>query len=96
MNFRTKYIPLVDADDTGLSKVPLFFSYGEEDVRSQHDFYLEEYEKGSFALHSRKHLIPSDYMVLRIHCPLCGKVMTPDTTHPLSNNLVSYKCRRCS
>ena len=49
-----KYHPLIDCDDSGIEKVPMFFSLDQDVVADQHSHYLEEIVPRRYRLISRE------------------------------------------
>ena len=70
-----KYHPLNDCDDSGMEKVPMFFSLDRDIVADQHSLYLEEIVPRRYRLISRDAQSQALATGYKIHCPSCGTVM---------------------
>lgn len=87
-----RYYPLIDSDDSGLDKSPLFFTDDVETVKANHKFYLTEFVPQHYRLMARE---PQEYENFNIHCPHCGKVMNRIASSINKNTLGLYTCNEC-
>lgn len=91
-----KYYPLIDCDSAGKEKAPLFYSDDEATVRQSHEMYLQEIVPQFYRLCSVNRVSTASAKAYTIHCPLCGKGMTP-ISQPVDNyHLALYSCRNCN
>ena len=91
-----KYHPLVDCDTDGKDKIPMFFSGDETTVRTSHGMYLEEIVPKYYRLRSVGGTLAKTVAAYIIHCPLCGKGMTPVASAMDKHRLALYSCRNCN
>lgn len=90
-----KYHPLIDCDDSGTEKVPLFFSLDRDVVSDQHSQYLEEIIPRRYRLISRDAQSQALATGYKIHCPSCGTVMDR-ISNPIDQHKLSlYSCPKC-
>ena len=92
---KIRYHPLIDVDTDGKEKVPMFFSADETAVRRFHGMYLEEIVPKHYRLRSVRGVLPETAKAFTIHCPLCGKGMTPVSRPVDEHRLALYCCRNC-
>lgn len=91
-----RYHPLIDADTSGTEKVPLFAVKEQETVREHHNLWLREVSPANYWLTSKEPMKQETAEGLKIHCPLCGKIMET-ICRPLNEHQLSlYRCRECS
>ena len=90
-----KYYPLIDCDSIGAEKTPMFFSDDEDTVRQSHEMYLQEIVPQYYRLCSVGGLSAASSKTYIIHCPLCGKGMTPISAPVDKYHLALYCCRNC-
>jgi len=90
-----RYYPLIDIDDSGQYKQPMFASEKERVVRSCHRYYLAEESRGKYRLHAREAHQMRDYIGFHIRCPKCGKEMQIDDIHVNDHILARYICGYC-
>ena len=90
-----KYYPLIDCDSIGAEKTPLFFSDDEDTVRQSHEMYLQEIVPQYYRLCSVGGVSAANAKTYTIHCPLCGKGMTPISAPVDKYHLALYCCRNC-
>lgn len=89
-----RYFPLIDGDDSGMEKVPMFFTTDEDTVRKNHKMYLTEINRTYYRLKS-VNAIPKGQRYFFIHCPLCGNVMNTISAPQDSFTLAIYHCQNC-
>ena len=91
----SKYYPLVDADSTGLDKVPLFPANRIADALGKCNFALAEIAPHRYTLLAMKPLDgdPDQY---HIHCPMCGKAMAQIVPYKSDHLLGEYACENCN
>ena len=80
-----RYYPLINIDGEGTEKFPVFFSYSEKTARSNHMYFLEEYERDCYILHYRSGAIVD----FTVRCPKCGKTLH----HQYSNYYTCLSCK---
>lgn len=90
-----KYYPLIDCDSAGTEKAPMFFSGDENTVRQSHEMYLQEIVPQYYRLCSVGGTSVESAKTYTIHCPLCGKGMTPISASVDKHHLALYCCRNC-
>ena len=90
-----KYYPLIDCDSIGTEKTPMFFSDDEDTVRQSHEMYLQEIVPQYYRLCSVGGISVASAKTYTIHCPLCGKGMTPISSRVVEHRLALYYCRNC-
>lgn len=91
-----RYHPLIDADTSGTEKVPLFAVEDRKTAREHHHMWLEEISPANYWLISKEPMDREAAKMLKIHCPLCGKIMET-ICFPLDEHQLSlYRCRDCS
>lgn len=88
---KVKYHPLIQMDSLDYS--PMFSSDNLTSMQEHFGMFLEK-DGDSYILNSKRRLIPTDRVLLRIHCPLCGKVMK--CSEQMSEFTARYHCERCS
>lgn len=90
-----KYHPLLDADDSGYVKVPMFAVTDINIVKENHELYLEEIVHNHFRLCS----VPGDnqnsYLKYTILCPTCGSAMVRISSKINNYRLGLYSCTEC-
>jgi hypothetical protein len=87
-----RYHPLIDCDVNGIEKVPLFFGTDEETVAKTHDFYLEETVPKYYRLVA---VAPQGHRAYKIHCPMCGNIMSA-VSKPINEHKLSiFTCPKC-
>ena len=91
----SKYYPLVDADSSGLDKVPLFPATRIADALGKCDFALAEIIPHRYTLLAMKPL-NNDLDQYRIHCPMCGKAMAQVVPYKSDHLLGEYACENCN
>ena len=92
----TKFRPLICMDTDGIEHAAMFMSLNEEETKAHHKLYLKETTPHTYRLCSAKYMSATDCSALRIHCPLCNKVMNPITSQTSGNYHALYACDRCS
>ena len=84
-DFYTRYYPLIDTDDTGKNKAPLFPAFTDAQLKDGKKPYLEEIVPHVF--HLRGKAISAE-----ISCPSCGKQMEHYIDY---QKQAVYLCSRC-
>ena len=91
----SKYYPLVDADSSGLHKVPMFPASRIAEALGKCDFALAEIAPHRYTLLAMKPLEgdPNQY---NIHCPMCGEAMKQVLPFNSEHLLGEYACENCN
>lgn len=90
-----KFYPLIDVDDSGATKSPLFFSKSENDVKTKYQFYLKEIITGYYNLCAGKGKMDKSVNSFTICCPICGQPMAVALkVHHGKDNI--YCCPLCN
>lgn len=92
----TKYRPLIGMDTDGIEQAAMFMSLNEAETKAHHRLYLRETTPHTYRLCSSEFMTASDCSKLRIHCPICNKVLTPITEQRSGTVHALYACDRCS
>ena len=88
--------PLIDMDDTGMHKQPMFRSGATQLIHGAHDLFLVDEGRNRYRLHAKKAHRMIDYFRYAIHCPRCGAVMNSVAPHIDQHKLAVYACPRCN
>ena len=89
------FFPLIDADEDGSMRVPMFSAASEEVVKAHHRFYLMEIVPTYYRLMSTKRLSKNHKDTAIIRCPKCGKAMKAVAAPLNENKRGLYKCPQC-
>ena len=91
----TKIRPLICMDTDGIEQAPMFMSLNEDTVRVHHKLYLKEATPHIYRLCSSKFMTASDCSALRVHCPLCNRIMKLISAQQSGTYHALYACDRC-
>lgn len=87
-----RYYPLIDNDNSGLDKSPMFFTDDIETITANHKFYLTEFISQHYRLMARE---PQEDENFKIRCPYCGKAMSKIASSISKHKLGLYTCNEC-
>lgn len=90
-----RYYPLVDRDETGYVKSPLFAMNEEQGKSITHQFYLQEIVPHHFRLKAQQPQNTAEAEKYTIYCPRCGKKMRLIGAATNSYTLGLYVCETC-
>lgn len=83
------FIPLVEESKNSLERTPLFSCDNEKRMEG-FSSYLKRLAYNRYHLRSRTLPDPQTVASLRIHCPLCGRIMFPMDSYP-----PLFSCQEC-
>ncbi len=92
----TRYYPLICLDDEDGDMMPLFSSSDITQMEQPNRLYLTKIIPHYYRLSSSFPLGRDLWQKFRIHCPICGKIMTRMSTPTDDSRLPLYCCPDCS
>jgi hypothetical protein len=89
-----KYYPLIDCENDGTEKMPMFPVTDSKSIKAQSHLWLEEVVPHYYRLRAEANHRPAN--AISIRCPLCGKAMRCISGDINETKLGLYTCSSCA